>query len=60
MSETIVLISLIISHAIVLLCGMLIGGACINKKEYEYARKLRSYKIRCDFEDFMRDYYSKK
>lgn len=37
--------------------GLLLGSACTAKKEYIYAKKLRRFKIKCDFEDFMKEYY---
>lgn len=37
--------------------GALLTGACNNRREYEYAKKLRRFKIRCDFEDAMRKLY---
>ena len=36
--------------------GLLLGGSCSAKKEYEFQKKLRRYKIRCDFEDWCREY----
>ncbi len=37
--------------------GFLLGSACSTKEDYIYAKKLRRFKIKCDFEDFMRDFY---
>lgn len=37
--------------------GAIAVGSCTAKKEYEYAKKLRRFKIRCDFEDAMRKLY---
>ena len=38
------------------LLGLMIGGACTAKTEYEYQKKLRRFKIRCDFEDWCKEY----
>ena len=40
--------------------GFLFGSACSAKQEYIYAKKLRRFKIKCDFEDFMRDFYKSR
>lgn len=42
---------------ITFLIGFLFGSACSSKDEYIYAKKLRRFKIKCDFEDFMKEYY---
>ncbi len=38
------------------LLGLMLGGSCTAKTEYEYQKKLRRFKIRCDFEDWCREY----
>lgn len=52
-----ILFQLGILIGIVFFLGFLLGSACSTKEEYIYAKKLRRFKIKCDFEDFMQDYY---
>lgn len=51
-------------YAIVIFLSFLLGymfaGACQSKQDYIYQRKARRAKIRDDFDDFMRDYYTGK
>lgn len=42
--------------AVAFLLGLILGGACTAKSEYIYQKKLRRFKIRCDFEDWCREY----
>lgn len=42
--------------AVSFILGLLLGGSCTAKKEYEYQKKLRRFKIRCNFEDWCREY----